>query len=55
MEDTLTTSILNVIGSLGFPIAITFYFLSTLNKTLKNQTEVLQALKTLIEKHFEKP
>jgi hypothetical protein len=47
-------TIISLIGSLGFPIVVAGYFMTVLNKTLKNQTTMLEKLADCIERHFNK-
>lgn len=49
MEWTLE-AILSLIGSVGFPIVIAWYLLTTLNKTIKENTESNQAMRNTLTK-----
>ena len=50
MEPTTLQTIKELIGSLGFPIVVTFYLLFCINKTMKELTEVIRDLKDAIYK-----
>lgn len=44
------TSLTQLIGSLGFPIACCFYMMTTMNKTLQANTEATNSLRIVVEK-----
>lgn len=44
------SEIITVIGQVGFPIAVATYTLIVLNKTIKENTQILIEMKTLINK-----
>lgn len=46
------TDLLNLIQSVGFPIAVCLYFIFKLEKTLENNTEALRQLKTSFDSYF---
>lgn len=46
MEET----IINLVGSLGFPIFTAVYFMTYLNKTLQKNNELIQTLISKMEK-----
>lgn len=43
-------TIINLIGSIGFPIIVTLYFMFSLNKSLESLKNTVDALRELIDK-----
>ena len=47
--DEQALSILSVVGSYGFPVVVAWYLLTTLNKTIKEHTDLLTKLCTKLD------
>lgn len=54
METEIISTLTQVIGSLGFPIAACFYMATTMNKSLQANTEATNALAALVQRLMDK-